>query len=356
MDRIISFRFIRGVVFLFYSTAVSFLLFFSFFLFFSFPELSHSAVTLKCATVAPGNSDWAVVMKRASEEIQKKTQGAIRVTWYFSGVLGDEPEVAKKLKQGKIDCAGLTGNGISYVIPFMRLLELPFLLRNYEEVAFIKKEVAKFFTKIAADYNIKFISLADLGFIYIFSKIPINKLDDVKGRTVWIWKDDYLAEYIGKVLKTTFNVKLLRLPLADVRNYLSSIEVLYNAPYPLVVLGWDSAVKYYLTPPLNFAFTAVLINQKSFEKVPPQYRDTIEGVLRKYIDIVSEMNMKNNRKILGMLEKKGIKRVKFSQSEIDRAEKLFKQKIWLPLKDKLYPSWLITQVLTKLSEFRARKK
>ena len=356
MDISIFFRFKRDEVLSFYSAVLLF--FVSFLVFFSFlcVPSSYSALILKCATVAPGNSDWAVVMKKASEEIEKRTQGAIKVKWYFSGVLGDEPEMAKKLKQGKLDCAALTGNGISYVIPFMRLLELPFLLRAYDEVSFIKREVAKFFIKIATDYNIKFISLADLGFVYIFSKFPISKLDDVGGKTVWVWKDDYLAEYMGRVIKDIFNVKLLRLPLADVRNYLQSIDMLYNVPYPLVVLGWDSAVKYYLTPPLNFAFTAVLINQKTFEKVPPQYRSSVEEILKKYIDIVSEMNMKNNQKILAMLEKRGVKKLKLPQSEIDRAEKIFKQKVWLPLKDKLYPSWLITQVLTKLSEFRARKK
>jgi TRAP-type C4-dicarboxylate transport system substrate-binding protein len=130
-------------------------------------------------------------MKKASEEIQTKTQDSVKITWYFSGAAGDEPEVAKKLKQGEIDCAALTGNGISYVIPFMRLLELPFLFRSYDEVSYIKDEMQKLFAKISADYNVKFISFADLGFVYIFSKQPISNIDDIKGKTLWVWKNDF---------------------------------------------------------------------------------------------------------------------------------------------------------------------
>jgi TRAP-type C4-dicarboxylate transport system substrate-binding protein len=154
----------------------------------------------------------------------------------------------------------------------------------------------------------------------------------------------------------TFGIKVISLPLSDVKQYLDSIEILYNAPYPLIVFGWDTGVKYYLTPPLNFSFTAILINQKSSEQIPPQFRDVVESTLKKYIDSVSDMNMKNNEKALEMFEKKGLKKISFPQSEIDKAEKIFRDEVWTPLKDKLYPSWLITQILTKISEFRAKQR
>jgi len=42
----------------------------------------------------------------------------------------------------------------------------------------------------------------------------------------------------------------------------------------------------------------------------------------------------------------------FSQEEAKKAEDIFREKVWLALKDKLYPSWLLTQLLTDLSVFR----
>jgi len=127
-------------------------------------------IVLKCATIAPEGFPWAEVIKKFSSEIQKKTSGAVKMEWYFSSIAGDEPEIAKKIKEGSLDCAWLTGNGLSYIIPPVRILELPFFLRNIREVDFIRKKIEKLFQILAGDYGMKFFGFSDIGFVYIFSK------------------------------------------------------------------------------------------------------------------------------------------------------------------------------------------
>ncbi|MFZ8803794.1 MAG: TRAP transporter substrate-binding protein DctP [Candidatus Calescibacterium sp.] len=330
-----------------------FFLFFSLsFAYFYISNLFAQQIVLKCATIAPENSPWAELVRKASQEIQEKTGGLVKMEWYFSSIAGDEPDIAKKLKEGKLDCAGLTGNGISYLVPPIRILELPFFLKNVKEVDFIKQRSMKLFQNIANDYNVKLIWISDLGFVYIFSKQPLKKLDDIKGKTVWVWKGDYLAEFIGKFFQSEFQIKPFPIPVQDVKSQLDQIQILYNTPYALNVFGWDSGVKYILSQPLNFSFTSLIVSKNSMDKIPPNYQNIVEEVLRKYLDILTKMNRESDNKAIDILKRKGVEMIDFSQDEVKKAEDIFREKVWLALKDKLYPSWLLTQLLTDLSAFR----
>ncbi len=342
-------RFITSVIYgIMYSLTIIFMLFVLNF----GNDVWAQGEALRCATIAPEGSEWARLVKESSDEIEKKI--GVKVIWYLGGMLGDEPEIAKKVKNGNLDCAGLTGNGLSYLIPAIRVLELPFMFREYKEVDFIKEEASRLFRKIGDDYNVKFIWLSDLGPVYIFSNFPIRKIDDVNGKVVWVWKGDYLAEYLGKVLEKRFSIKILPVPLPDVKSYLDKIEIFYNAPYALVTLGWEKASRYYITPPLTFSFISLIIRRDSFDKIPAEKRPELENIMRKYLDLISKSNRENNYKTISMLEKGGLERINLPKAEIEKAEEIFKSDVWAELKDKLYPSWLLTQILTKLSEFRAK--
>ncbi len=222
---------------------------------------------------------------------------------------------------------------------------------------FIKKETFPIFSTMAYNkYGMKLIVMTDVGFVYIFSKEPIRKIEDIKGKIVWIWRDDPLAEYIGMILAEIYKARIFSLPIGDVRKYIDLIEVFYNAPYPLVIFRWDSAVRYYASPPLNFSFVSVFIRRRTFEKIPKEFRKVVEETIRKHAERVSEINMRNNQKILKMLKKRGVIKVQIPESEVIKTANLFRIKAWLPLKDKIYPSWLIKHVMEKLSEFRKMKK
>jgi TRAP-type C4-dicarboxylate transport system substrate-binding protein len=137
-----------------------------------------------------------------------------------------------------------------------------------------------------------------------------------------------------------------------VKAQLEQIQILYNTPYALNVLGWDSGVKYVLSQPLNFSFTSIIVSKNSMDKIPPDYQNIVEEVLRKYLDILTKMNRESDNKAIDILKKKGVEMTDFSQEEAKRVEDIFREKVWLALKDKLYPSWLLTQLLTDLSVFR----
>lgn len=334
---------------------ISFLFFSSFFPT-PYPLFSQQKIILKCATVAPENSDWGKASKTFSQEIASQTQGELEIVWYFSGVVGDEPEIAKALRDGKLDCAALTGHGLSYVILPMRVVELPFLFRSHDEMNTIRKEISSLLARISGEYNIRLFALINLGSVHVFSKTPIAKLEDVKDKTFWVWKGDYLAEFMGNVIKSSLGAKPFPLPLYDVINQIQSLDFVYNVSYALVTLGWQRHIKYYITHPLTFSFAAVIVRKDVFDKLPQKYQGLIETKIRKFSEDVTQMNKTNNEKSFDLLHKMGARSITFQDSEIERVENLFKDQVWTPLKDKMYPSWLLAEILVKLAQYRAQAR
>ncbi len=317
---------------------------------------AFSAETLRCSTIAPENSEWGEILKSVGEKVKRRTGGKLRISWTFGGIEGDDPELAKKLKEGKLDCIAATGNGASYIIPFVRVLELPYLIRSFDEVDYIKEEVSKFFRKIAHDYNVKFIWFSEVGFAYAFSKTPIMKISDLKGKKLWIWENDIMIEKMGKTLRKIAGVELVRIPIQDVQKYLRILDIIPSPPYALLTLGWDKFISYYSLPPVAFVFNTVVFNLRSFEELTPEEQKIVEEETKNALMKLSQVIRDNNIKTLQILERKGVKKVIFSGSELKVLEDAFKKYVWLSLKDNLYPSWLLRYILTKISEFRTKKK
>jgi hypothetical protein len=51
----------------------------------------------------------------------------------------------------------------------------------------------------------------------------------------------------------------------------------------------------------------------------------------------------------------GIKMIDFTPTEVKEAENIFREKVWVALKDKVYPSWLLAEMLTMIHMFRTRE-
>ena len=309
-------------------------------------------IVLKCATVAPEGTEWTKLAKGAADEVEKKT--GIKLTWYLSGTVGDEPEIAKNLKEKKIDCAALTGNGLTYLIPPMRVVELPMIFKDASEAEKLRNEISSLLAKIAKDYKLKFVHLGEFGSVHVFSKFPIRTPDDIRGRRVWIWKGDILAEHMGKILQEEYGIKPVPVPLMDVSTYLQNMDVLYNTSYGLTSLGWDKGIKYYVAQPLTISFIGFVVNQEIFSQIDQRKQKDFEDTIRDFIEMITRMNRKNNQSTFELLKSKDVTPISFQDQDIKRLESLFQERVWNELKEKLYPSWLLTEILTRLSEYRVK--
>lgn len=105
------------------------------------PARAQDAAELKFGTLAPDNTPWSDILKSFKKNLQKETQGKMRVKLFLNGVLGDEAVMLQKMKFGQLTGGGFSTGGISTVVPELQVFEIPFLFESDEEADHIMDHV-----------------------------------------------------------------------------------------------------------------------------------------------------------------------------------------------------------------------
>jgi TRAP-type C4-dicarboxylate transport system substrate-binding protein len=229
-------------------------------------------IKLKYANFPPAPTFPCVQMERWAKEVEKRTQGQVKVETYPGGTLLG----AKNMLDGVI--AGIADIGCfcpSYHpgrFPLLEAIDLPWgwpntkvpsltLLRLYEK------------WKPAGLKDVKVITMFTCAPNHIASKVPIRRLSDLKG--VELRAAGTLADFL-----TLLGATPVAMPMSDVpealqkgiiKGYLSSLEVLKDFNYA----EYCRYVTYLGYQVVSFA---VVMNMKSWESLPKNVKDVIEGM------------------------------------------------------------------------------
>ena len=145
---------------------------------------------LKVATLAPDGSTWMQIMNDMDAEVREATGNAVGFKFYPNAVQGDEKVVLRKIRSGQLHGAGFSGSGLGDLAPDIRVLELPFLFNDDEEVD-LAHQVAD--ATFAAELDAKgyvLLGWAEVGPIYVFTNSPVQQAADMSKVKMWLWEGD----------------------------------------------------------------------------------------------------------------------------------------------------------------------
>ena len=132
--------------------------------------------TIKFATVAPDGSAWIEQMRKLDRHIREKSNGQLGFTIFSGAVVGDELDVLRRMRIGQIHCAAFSGVGFGQILPMVRVLDLPFMFRNENEIDSVHREMGRFFASEFRKKGFELLAWAEVGNVHLFSKKPINSL------------------------------------------------------------------------------------------------------------------------------------------------------------------------------------
>ncbi|GAB4371112.1 MAG: TRAP transporter substrate-binding protein [Calditrichia bacterium] len=321
------------------------------FLIFAFTP-SYSQQVIKFATQAPDGSAWIKVMEEYNAEIQKLTNGAVKFKIYPGGIQGDEIGVLRKIRFKSLHAAGFTGVGTGEILPEFRVIETPMLLRNYQEVDFIRNLLYDEFARKFEEKGFVLLGITEVGFVYVFGKKPIRSLEDLKGVKMWMWEGDPLVEAAFNAL----GVNAIPLSITDVLTSLQTdlIDAVYTSPLACVSLQWHTRVNYMMDFPLTNSFGVVLISKDKFDKIPREYQKLLVEKGREYMDKLIQLSRKANEESVELMKKNGIQLVNIPRENLkpflEASEKARRS-----LVGKLYSQELLERVENALAQFRKEK-
>lgn len=305
-------------------------------------------VTIKIAAIAPKGSAPMNLLEEFKTKIKEETNNEVNFKIYPGGIQGDEKDVITKIKLGQLHGGAFTSVGIGRIAPEIRITDIPFLFKNYEEVAYVRAKLKNKLEKFIDKKGFVVVAWSDIGFVHTFSKEPITK-DNLKDLKVWVWGDDVLSNTVWQSLGVT----PISLSITDVLTSLSTrlIDTAATTPFGAVAFRWYKKFDYISEIPSTNPSAAIIVTKKKWAKITPESRKKIHEVASWYEGKMISSNRKSNADCLEILKNSGIKIVPVTDEAIAFVTDM-QIRAREALVGKLYTRALLNETLGYLDEYR----
>jgi TRAP-type C4-dicarboxylate transport system substrate-binding protein len=309
-------------------------------------------VELRLATLAPSGSPWMEVLNKAQAEIKDKTGGRVSLKYYEGGQQGDERDFIRKIGLGQLDGASITSVGLAMIDESIRVLELPGMFANVEELDYVADKMWPYFQKKFEKKGYKLNDRGDVGWAYFISKNKLSSLADLKGQKLWMWGDDQIVGAMFK--KLGLNGVPLGVPEVDAGLTSGKINAAYASPVAAVALQWYSKVKYMTSMPLSYGIGATVVSLKAVEKLSAEDKKTLETIGKAHSKKLRKVIRKANDDAKNTMIKKGVTLVETPAATVADFQKAA-QDVWKDLTGKVFTKEELDMVVKYRDEFRAKK-
>jgi TRAP-type C4-dicarboxylate transport system substrate-binding protein len=262
------------------------------------------AQVFKLGTLAPENSTWHEELRNLGDEWKKLSGGKVDLKLFPGGILGDEPDMIRKLRLGQLQAAALTGDGLSDIAPDVMALQLPMLLRTDEELIYVRDRMK---AKLEAQIDEKgFVVLiwGDAGWVQFFSQKPVVRMEDLKSQKLWTRTGDTTYFEVWK----NAGFAPVALPTTEILTGLKSGLITSFATTPLIALSfqWFGLAKN-LTD-LNWAplMGAILVVKKKWMELPADLREKLEASARQSGERLQREIKKLSADAVEVMKKRGL--------------------------------------------------
>lgn len=312
--------------------------------------LTGKNYTIKMATIAPEGSSWMKEVHKYTNTITEYSNGQLKFKTYAGGIMGGEIDMLRKMRYGQIDAAVFTGVGLGEILPEIRILELPFLFHNSEEVDYVFEALYNELQEKFLKKGFYFVSWAETGFVYLYTQSKVQNIDGLKKTKMWLWKDDPLAREIFKIM----DIPAVPLDITDVYTSLQTnlINGFYISPYAAIAMQWFTKADYMLNFPLTHSLGGMLMTKKKMHSLPDELQKLLIFETKKGIREIVLNTRKENEESLQILQQNGIVLVNIEDQKVIDNFKLAGDETAKALTGKLYDQALLDKVRGLLREYR----
>lgn len=267
---------------------------------------AQEVYTIKFATLIPADTAWMKAVDAWAQQLTQKSNGRLVFKMYPGGVMGDEPDVLRKLRSQQLQAAFFTGYGVGRIYSPARVLEMPFFFKSTNESDYVRDLLMPEIEKGFRENGYELIGWPEVGFIHFFSKEPIKNLADLRLRKIWLWQGDPL----GEAFANAAGIAPIPLSIVDVYTQLSakhgSIDTVYNAPFGAIAMQWHTKLQYATNIPMTNALGALLIDSRYFNKLPVDLQKMLEITGKELGMHITRQGRIDNERSIEILKKSGM--------------------------------------------------
>ncbi len=227
-------------------------------------------IVIKMGTSAPEGSSWHQIFKEMGERWKQAPGGGVTLRIYPGGVLGDEPDLVRKMRVGQIQAAALTGVGLSNIDESVAALQIPMMLQSYDELDYVRERLRPMLEKRLLDKDFVVLNWGDAGWVMFFGKEPFLTPDDLKKMKLFAWAGDNDAVEIWKAA----GFHPVPLPSTEILTGLQTGLINAFDTTPLLALSsqWFALAPHMLDLKWAPLVGATVMTRKAWEKLPREAR------------------------------------------------------------------------------------
>lgn len=319
---------------------------------FAFGQAHAQQYTIKFATIATEGSTWMNVLHDYDQAIRKESNGRMGFKIYAGGVQGEDKDVMRKIRLGQLHSAGVTGVGLGEVSSKLRILDSPFLFKNYQEVDYFHSVFDPELQEDVKKNDYVLLGWAEVGFVYVFTNTPVRTVADMNGVKMWMWEGDVIAEAAFRAL----GINPIPLSVTDVLTSLQTglINGAYTSPLAALVLSWNTRVKYMMGTPLADAAGGVVISKKKFDSLPADCQEILIRNGQKYLGELTRKSREENAAAIVTMKKNGLQVIDITSDKTLREFDATGKTARKSLVGKLYDQAFLDRVEKTVADYRAQ--
>ncbi len=308
-------------------------------------------IIIKMATLAPRDTSTGKAFEELTRQIRQKTGGEVAFKTYWGGVQGDEKDVLRKIRLGQLHGGGFMGPGLGLIVPQVRVTEIPYVFRNYDEVAYVRSKLQPEMEKAFEKEGYIVLGWMNLGFIYTFSKVPLTSLDVARKQKWWTLE----GEPIGQAVFAALDIAPISLSISDVATSLSTnmIDCANSTPFGAVAFQWYTKFKYISGYPSSNILGATIVSKKMWDRITPASQKVILEVARAEHAKIVQATRKDDAGSLEVLKKAGLTVIPLDPEDKDMQYVFVaSRKARESLVGRLYSRELLDRTLSLVEEYR----
>ena len=232
--------------------------------------------------IPPIHNRWNYALKPWIEELEKRSNGRIRVEPYFAEALSKEADAFESVKTGVADMAEFSYDVAVGQFPFHeRLFTIASPGVSMENPTAWVLEMQKSFPEVMKEFDgvkLLFTHAQTVGML-VGSKEPITSLADFKGRKINVLGDYQVARKMSEL-----GASVVSIPMSDVFTSLQQGVIdAATCDYDLLVSRRMGDVVKRVTALQTTCFVfCVMMNQDVYDSMPEDLRQVIDSVSGEY--------------------------------------------------------------------------
>ncbi|WP_408620614.1 TRAP transporter substrate-binding protein [Celerinatantimonas sp. YJH-8] len=148
-------------------------------------SLSAQAVTLKLAHNLQSNHVVAVTLKHMAEQVQKETDGKVKIRIYGDSQMGGPRQTLEMMQQGALSMTKISGSELEPFEPVFSIFSLPYLFRDQDHFnKVVYGPIGHELEQLTKSKGFVLIAAYEAGTRSFYAKKPIRTPDDLKGMKV----------------------------------------------------------------------------------------------------------------------------------------------------------------------------